>query len=200
MAAQARMAGFEQIRMGHAVDDRAALSELLEGALKADVVVMSGGVSMGEYDLVPAILAELGVTCHFHEVAQKPAKPLWFGSSPRTLVFGAPGNPLATVLSFDRYVLPALRANAGLPTRRPHLVGTLTEDVCPKKGPRYTFFFAQASGVAGGGFELRPLSRTGAADVFGTAHADAIFAVEPGGSAVAGSQIHFQMLGEFGRA
>ncbi len=197
MAAQARMAGFDQIEMGHAVDDKDALTQLLEEALRADVVVMSGGVSMGEYDLVPAILAELGVTCHFHEVAQKPAKPLWFGSSPSTLVFGAPGNPLATVLSFDRYVLPSLRAKAGLPTGRQHLVGRLTDHVRPKKGGRHTFFFARVTGTAGGGFQLQPLSRTGAADVFGTSHANAIFSVEPNGSADAGSDIQFVMLGDF---
>ena len=96
LASQAHLSGFRQITMGHAVDDEEALRELFENALESDVVIVSGGVSLGEYDLVPSILSDLGVTCHFHNVAQKPARPLWFGSSDSALVFGAPGNPLAT--------------------------------------------------------------------------------------------------------
>ena len=197
LASQAHLAGFHQITMGHAIDDQAELTALFEDALQADVVIVSGGVSLGTYDLVPSILTKLGVKPHFHMVAQKPARPLWFGSSDTTLVFGAPGNPLATVLTFDRYILAALRKMSGLPTRRPRLQGHLTTDVSAKKGSRDTFFFARAEQNEDGGFELAALSRTGAADVFGTADANAIFRLSPGTVVESGTAVPFNFIGVF---
>ncbi len=79
-----------------------------------DVVVLTGGVSKGKRDLVPATLAALGVTQHLRGVAQRPGKPLWFGTSPRRVpVFALPGNPVSCYTCLHRYVLPALRQMAG---------------------------------------------------------------------------------------
>ena len=86
-----------------------------------DVLVLSGGVSMGRFDLVPKVLEELGVRTIFHKVAQRPGKPLWFGVAPSgAAVFGLPGNPVSTLVCFTRYVLPALLGSLGhsaLPAR-----------------------------------------------------------------------------------
>src|SRR4029077_8996255 len=79
-----------------------------------DVLVLSGGVSAGRFDLVPEILTELGVRPIFHKGARGPRRPLWFGVGPGgAAVFGLPGNPVSTLVCFTRYVLPALLGSLG---------------------------------------------------------------------------------------
>jgi len=107
--------GFQRVADDHIRDDAHELRERLRFHLEThDVLVLSGGVSMGRYDLVPAALAELGVRTVFHKVAQRPGKPLWFGvASSGAAVFGLPGNPVSTLVCLTRYVLPALRSSQG---------------------------------------------------------------------------------------
>jgi molybdopterin molybdotransferase len=77
-------------------------------------LILSGGVSMGKFDFVPKVLRQLGVREIFHKVAQRPGKPMWFGTGPEgQAVFGLPGNPVSTLVCLIRYVLPALSAAAG---------------------------------------------------------------------------------------
>lgn len=86
----------------------------------ADVLVLSGGVSMGRFDHVPATLATLGVQVHFHKVTQRPGLPLWFGCTPDgKLVFALPGNPVSSLVCLVRYVVPALDAALGATARPP---------------------------------------------------------------------------------
>src|SRR5690606_31175477 len=101
----------------HLRDHRAEIDAALRGILAAfDVVVLTGGVSKGKLDHVPQALAELGVKERLRGVAQRPGKPLWFGTTSRgTPVFALPGNPVSTYTCLHRYVLPALRLLAGLP-------------------------------------------------------------------------------------
>jgi molybdopterin molybdotransferase len=94
-------------------DDEAAHADALERALTADVVVTSGGVSVGPHDLVRRVASRLGVHEVFWRVAVKPGKPISFGVRDRTLVFGLPGNPVSTLVGFELFVRPALRALAG---------------------------------------------------------------------------------------
>ncbi len=93
----------------HARDDdddlRAALGKALDGY---DVLLVTGGVSMGRWDRVPAVLGEVGVEKRFHTVAQRPGKPMWFGTRGSTVVFGLPGNPLSALACARRYVVPWL--------------------------------------------------------------------------------------------
>jgi molybdopterin molybdotransferase len=105
----------------HLPDDEAALQAGLGDLLAAnDVLVLSGGVSMGKADFVPAVLARLGVEQVFHKVSQRPGKPMWFGRGPRgQAVFALPGNPVSTLVCCRRYVLPALGRMAGLPAPPP---------------------------------------------------------------------------------
>ncbi len=107
--------GFQRVADDHLRDDEAELRKRLGFHLKThDVLVLSGGVSMGKFDLVPGVLADLGVRTVFHKVAQRPGKPLWFGVGPGgTAVFGLPGNPVSTLVCFTRYVLPALLGSLG---------------------------------------------------------------------------------------
>jgi molybdopterin molybdotransferase len=94
-------------------DDEAAHREALARALTGDVVVTSGGVSVGPHDLVRAIATELGVEEVFWRVSVKPGKPVSFGVRGRTLLFGLPGNPVSTLVGFELFVRPAVRALHG---------------------------------------------------------------------------------------
>ena len=101
----------------HLADDKPLLLEELEKALGSyDVLILSGGVSKGKFDLIPEVLSELGVGTIFHTIAQRPGKPMWFGNTPKTVVFALPGNPVSTLACAARYVLPWLKSQLGIET------------------------------------------------------------------------------------
>jgi molybdopterin molybdotransferase len=110
LAAALRRRGYARVADDHLPDDATILqTQLKEHLGNYDVLVLSGGVSMGKLDLVPAALAACGVREVFHKVAQRPGKPLWFGVGPAgTLVFALPGNPVSTLVCLARYVVPAI--------------------------------------------------------------------------------------------
>jgi molybdopterin molybdotransferase len=107
--------GFQRVADEHLRDDAAEMRERLHFHLEThDVLVLSGGVSAGRFDLVPAVLQELGVREVFHHVAQRPGRPLWFGVAPSgAAVFGLPGNPVSSLVCYTRYVLPGLLGSLG---------------------------------------------------------------------------------------
>ena len=115
IVAALRERGFQRVADDHIDDNAAELKDRLHFHLQThDVLVLSGGVSMGRYDLVPQVMQELGVRAVFHKVAQRPGKPLWFGMAPSgAAVFALPGNPVSTLVCLSRYVLPALAASLG---------------------------------------------------------------------------------------
>jgi molybdopterin molybdotransferase len=115
VVAALRAHGFQRVADDHIVDDLTELKRRLKFHLEThDVLVLSGGVSMGKFDLVPKALDELGVRPIFHKVAQRPGKPLWFGvASSGAAVFALPGNPVSTLVCLRRYVVPALFASLG---------------------------------------------------------------------------------------
>ncbi|MCA0366142.1 MAG: molybdopterin molybdotransferase MoeA [Bacteroidetes bacterium] len=87
------------------------ISEMLQNF---DVLILSGGVSMGKKDYLPEILTSLGVKNHFHKIAQKPGKPMWFGCTEKNIIFALPGNPVSSFLCTAHYVLPWLQNHIGL--------------------------------------------------------------------------------------
>ncbi|MBV8852229.1 MAG: hypothetical protein JOY91_02455 [Sinobacteraceae bacterium] len=109
IVAALRTRGFQDIGNDHLADVEAVLTERLSAHLaQRDVLVLSGGVSKGKFDLVPKVLKQIGVREVFYQVAQRPGMPMWFGAGPgHQLVFGLPGNPVATLVCLIRYVLPA---------------------------------------------------------------------------------------------
>jgi molybdopterin molybdotransferase len=118
VAATLRRRGFARVGDDHLLDDEAMLHERLALHLTThEVLILSGGVSMGKFDLVPKVLARLGVEEVFHNIAQRPGKPMWFGIGPQgQAVFGLPGNPVSTLVCLSRYVIPAIAEAMG--TRR----------------------------------------------------------------------------------
>ena len=119
LSAQLEGAGAVVELMPAVGDDEAAHRGALEHALDADVVVTSGGVSVGPHDLVRRVEAELGVEEVFWRVSVKPGKPIAFGVRERTLVFGLPGNPVSALVGFMLFVEPAIRALQGVPDPLP---------------------------------------------------------------------------------
>jgi molybdopterin molybdotransferase len=115
ITAALRQHGYTRVADDHVRDDEAELTARLGFHLRThDVLILSGGVSMGKLDLVPRVLEKLGVGLVFHHVAQRPGKPMWFGvSQTGPAVFALPGNPVSTLVCLARYVLPALRAAMG---------------------------------------------------------------------------------------
>lgn len=99
----------------HIADDRNLLERDLAKIINEyPVVILTGGVSKGKFDLVPASLEQVGVEKIFHEVSQKPGKPFWFGVSKKAIVFALPGNPVSTLLCFYRYIMPWLWQGLGI--------------------------------------------------------------------------------------
>lgn len=115
------LAGFTNTTLAHLVDDPAELKFRLEQLLMShDVLVLSGGVSMGKADYVPGILDALGVQAVFHKVRQRPGKPLWYGRGPAgQVVFALPGNPQSALIGCRRHVIPALRIGMGAASPTP---------------------------------------------------------------------------------
>jgi molybdopterin molybdotransferase len=114
-AASLRQRGLERIGDDHILDNEDMLRERLTLHLEThEVLILSGGVSMGKFDLVPKVLMQLGVQETFHNVAQRPGRPMWFGVGPRgQAVFGLPGNPVSTLICLIRYVIPAIAGSMG---------------------------------------------------------------------------------------
>jgi molybdopterin molybdotransferase len=121
--------GYSDCRHYHLVDDPGALAEGIAAHLdSADVLVLSGGVSMGKADYVPDVLAQLGVDVVFHKVAQRPGKPMWFGTAPGgKTVFALPGNPVSALVCCRHYVVPALDKASGLPAPAPRFAALAGE-------------------------------------------------------------------------
>ncbi|HEY9761495.1 MAG TPA: gephyrin-like molybdotransferase Glp [Trichocoleus sp.] len=125
LTALVQQAGGTALNLGIVPDDPASLrAVILQAASQADIVLSSGGVSVGDYDYIDAILSELGATLHIRAVAVQPGKPLTFATIPiaerkptapsPTLYFGLPGNPVSALVSFWRFVEPAIRKLSGL--------------------------------------------------------------------------------------
>jgi molybdopterin molybdotransferase len=115
VAATLRQRGFGRVGDDHVMDDEKLLRNRLALHLTThEVLVLSGGVSMGKFDLVPKVLMQLGVQEVFHNIAQRPGKPMWFGVGPHgQAVFGLPGNPVSTLVCLIRYVIPAIAEAMG---------------------------------------------------------------------------------------
>ena len=121
LAAQARALGLDAA-LDRARDSVESIQQALAHASEADIVLLSGGVSAGRYDLVPAALLGVDAEVIFHRVAQKPGKPLLFARMGRRLLFGLPGNPLSSHFCFQRYVAASVRKWMGV--RALHVDGT----------------------------------------------------------------------------
>jgi len=117
LAAQVELAGGEPVPLPNAPDHIHELRKRVERGLQEDILVLSGGVSMGKYDLVEVVLREMGATFAFDAVAIRPGKPAVFGTCNGRFFFGLPGNPVSTMVTFELFVVPAIDMLSGAPPR-----------------------------------------------------------------------------------
>nr|MBP8155878.1 molybdopterin molybdotransferase MoeA [Leadbetterella sp.] len=138
-----------------------SVSKIEELLQNYDVLIFSGGVSMGKKDFIPQALAENNVKEIFHKIAQKPGKPMWFGKNDNTIVFALPGNPVSTYLCTIKYVLPWLKKHLGILEEKNSIV-ILTEDIVFK--PKLNYFLQVKIQNDKGCFYATPLKHHGSGD------------------------------------
>jgi molybdopterin molybdotransferase len=175
-----------------APDEASELERILKQGLNFDALLITGGVSAGRRDLVPAALEKLGVTQIFHKIRLKPGKPLWFGIGPRrdnrpgAFVFGLPGNPVSGLVGFLLFIRPSLHSLAGRSEPLPELAEVRLGETFTHRGDRPTYHPARWMERSGDSKMLgviEPLNWAGSADLLGVARADG-FAVFPAGDRV----------------
>ncbi len=194
LAAQLESAGAEVEVLEPVADDEHAHREALSRGLSADVLVTSGGVSVGPHDLVRSVAADLGVEEVFWGVSVKPGKPISFGVHDRRLVFGLPGNPVSVLVGFELFVRPALLALQGLAEPLPRFErGRLTHALEPNPG-RDELVRARLSSDEEGAV-LEPLSGRESHMIARAAAADALVLVPQGTKQLpAGQPVDFLRL------
>ena len=191
IVAQARTAGAEVVAASIVVDDREATREAFARAIAAaDVVVSSGGVSVGPHDHVKPAMAALGVREVFWRLAHKPGKPLWFGVAENgALVFGLPGNPVSSLVCFELFLRPALAAlQHGRAPERP--VARLAEPVARLRVRDHAVRCRLSASPEG--MQLHPLGPQDSHMIVHAAGADAIALIDAGdGEAAAGDIVEY---------
>ena len=191
LVAQIRRAGGDPVPLGIAVDQEPILAERVEQGLASDMLLISGGVSAGKRDLVPAVLHAAGVREAFHKVDVRPGKPLWFGikdGSPsdregargRCVVFGLPGNPVSSMVCFELFARTALRRLMG---REPALVPVTPARLtapCSTRGERPTYHPATIESDLTGCTVVTLVPWQGSSDVQSTVEANGMAVLPPG--------------------
>ena len=189
-------AGCEAVDLGVVRDDEAALEKVLRDAAESyDAIVTSGGVSMGEYDVVKAVLSRIA-DMRWMQIAIKPAKPFAFGllasGERRVPVFGLPGNPVSSMVSFELFARPALRKMLGhTDLDRPTILAVADDGLRRRPDEKTHYMRVAGSFGADGRYHVRSVGAQGSHQLAATSLADALAIVpdgdgiEPGGSVIA---------------
>jgi molybdopterin molybdotransferase len=174
----ARTAGAETNQLGNAPDEKVALRAAIELGLEADILVLSGGVSMGKYDLVEQVLADLSAEFHFTGVEIRPGRPAVFATCRGKLVFGLPGNPVSTMVTFELFVLPAVDVFSGAPPRPLPVFRAKLATPVHEKGP-ITHFLPARIEWEGKEARVTQLPWQGSGDIVALALANGFLIVGP---------------------
>jgi len=178
LAAQVLQAGAEPVRLPVAPDQLAQLRMLIEAGLESDLLLLAGGVSMGEYDLVEQVLAELGAEFFFTGAQIQPGRPIVFGRVHAKYFFGLPGNPVSTMVTFELFARPVLEALMGLKPRKVvFLHAKLKKEIRTKTGLK-RFLPAILSGEFETG-EVELAGWHGSGDVVTVARANCYLVIPP---------------------
>jgi len=196
LLALVRQAGFEAIDLGTARDDEATITAAIErGVRECDALITSGGVSMGDLDFVKVVLDRIG-DMRWMQVAIQPAKPLAFGTVNGRPVFGLPGNPVSSAVSFELFARPGLRKLAGRGDGdlvRPAVTAVAGEDLKRRTNGR-TEFRRVAAVVDGGRYVVRSAGGQGSHQLAGLAAANALAVLPDGEGVVAGGDVEVLLL------
>jgi molybdopterin molybdotransferase len=176
LAAQVRLAGGEAVILGNAADRAEDLAEKIGQGLREDVLVLSGGVSMGKYDLVESVLKAMGAEFHFDAVAIRPGKPAVFATCKEKPVFGLPGNPVSTMVTFELFVAPAIDLLNGAEARPLPLVEAKLGESLHEK-PGLAHFLPARISWNGRGPVVKALKWQGSGDIGALTRANCFLAV-----------------------
>lgn len=178
LLAQCRSVGIDARSLGVAEDSEASLAAFVRRGLETDVLLLSGGVSMGRYDLVEKVLSELGVEILVDAVALKPGKPLVFGvGEGGKLVFGLPGNPVSTMVTFELFVRTALARLEGEANPVREILRARLQDGLSNRGPRRAYLPGWLGVGEEGDLVAKPIPTKGSADIVAFSKANALLIV-----------------------
>lgn len=176
LAAQVRLAGGKPILLGNAMDREDDLQAKIKRGLQEDLLVLSGGVSAGKYDLVETVLKGMGAEFHFDAVAIRPGRPAVFGQCGEKFVFGLPGNPVSTMVTFELFVVPAIDLLSGADARPLPLVEAQLEEAMDEKPGLAHFLPARVEG-RGARMKVKALTWQGSGDIGALAKANGFMVV-----------------------
>jgi len=199
LAGMVKQESCELLKMSMVPDVPEILKQEFEAALQADVLLVSGGMSVGERDYAKPILKEMGVEEIFWKIKFKPGKPLFFGRRGKTLVFGLPGNPASSYVLFEEFVRPALRQMMGRRILEERMVKAILEESITKTYKRMHFMRGQLH-EKNGKFRVRPLKFQGSHSIGSLVESNALIRVEANSPVLPkGSQVSVRpLLNEIG--
>jgi molybdopterin molybdotransferase len=192
---QALAAGGEPVLLGIGRDNLEDLRGKIGQGLKHDVLLVSGGVSMGKYDFVENVFAEYGVKVLFDSVAMKPGKPTLLGTRGETFVFGLPGNPVSTIVAFRMFVMPVIKSLLKATDRGPETFRARLEESTKCDSAR-TAIVPAIVRFDGESYRIRTAPWKGSSDLAGLSRSNAMVVVPKAeGSLKAGEWVEFLSLG-----
>jgi molybdopterin molybdotransferase len=191
LLAQLAATGCPSRFLGVVSDDPAALKEAVSSALaRSDILLLTGGVSEGDFDYVPGCLEELGAEILFHRVAVKPGKPTLFARRGERFVFGLPGNPVSAFVIFEVLVKPLIYRRMGIHWEPRELPGRIDQEIRRKSGERDEFLPVQWAGDA-----VHPLKYHGSAHVNALADAEGLIRIRKGTTTIGkGAEVRVRQL------
>ena len=176
----------------HVADDPESIRRIVEAGLKKDMLIISGGVSVGSYDFVRAVLLEEGVAEIFWKVDIKPGKPIFFGKKGKTLIFGLPGNPVSVFVTFEEFVKPVLLKMQMKTESKDHWIeGELTHDFENGNRPHFVRVFCEEGT---NGYSITPLEKQGSHMLGALASSNAILRMEAGQKLKAGDSVRVKLI------
>jgi molybdopterin molybdotransferase len=178
LASQVKAAGGAAKVIGIAPDEKEELRRMILEGLQSDLLILSGGVSMGKYDLVKEVLGELGAEFIFHGVAIRPGKPLLFGRLRGNFFFGLPGNPVSSYVTFELFARPVLRMLGGEPFEMPVFLRARLAKPFRQRHRLAAFMPARVEMQAGGAL-VSLVGWQGSGDLVGVAAANCFLVVHP---------------------
>jgi molybdenum cofactor synthesis domain-containing protein len=194
LGARAKSLGAEVVDLGIVRDDPKALRDCLGRGLQGDLLLLSGGVSMGVHDLVEAALAEAGVEVFIRKIAIRPGKPAVFGRKGSCLVFGLPGNPVSSLVIFEVLAAVAIRKMLGWAKPEGDLVEAVLEEEVRQRAGRTSYLPGRLR-FEGGSIFVQPIRSQGSADLLSHSRADALFIVPADrGKIAAGDRVQVLLL------
>jgi molybdopterin molybdotransferase len=194
LASQALDCGALVMQMGIAKDKREDLLARFQAAMRADVIISSGGVSVGDYDLVKDIMQEVGSRMQFWQVAMRPGKPLAFGRIGNVPMFGLPGNPVSSMISFEQFIRPAILKMMGhQEIFRKTVRAVLQEDIEKRKG--FTHFIRALVKAGAGGYTVSTTGEQGSGILKSMVRANGLIVLPENTEKVkAGTEVKVQLL------